>query len=87
MKWDGDKLLRIFVGYDSEEKVAYSACCQSILNHASIPVSFIPTGLQNVPSNFKRPRGEKFHRVCHNTVFSAPFFRILRVTVFLLTVT
>ena len=59
MKWDGNQLLRVFVGYDSAEKIAYSTCCQSILNHASIPVSFIPIGIKNAPANFKRGRGEK----------------------------
>jgi hypothetical protein len=34
--------LRIFIGYDSKETVAYHVLCHSILRHASGPVAFIP---------------------------------------------
>jgi lipopolysaccharide biosynthesis glycosyltransferase len=34
--------IRIFVGYDAREAVAYHVCCQSILEKASIPVAFLP---------------------------------------------
>jgi lipopolysaccharide biosynthesis glycosyltransferase len=34
--------LRIFIGYDSREPIAYHVLCHSILRHASGPVSFIP---------------------------------------------
>jgi hypothetical protein len=34
--------LRIFVGYDERESIAYHVLCHSILSRASIPVAFIP---------------------------------------------
>jgi len=34
--------VRVFVGYDSREAVAYHAFCQSVIERASIPVSFHP---------------------------------------------
>ncbi len=34
--------LRIFIGYDPREAAAYHVCCQSIIEHATIPVSFQP---------------------------------------------
>ena len=34
--------LRIFIGYDTREPVAYHVLCHSILRHASGPVSFTP---------------------------------------------
>lgn len=34
--------LRIFVGFDSREAVAYHVFCQSVIERASIPVSFHP---------------------------------------------
>lgn len=35
-------MIRIFVGYDPREPVAYHAFCSSVLRHASQPVSFHP---------------------------------------------
>lgn len=34
--------LKIFVGWDSREDIAYQVCRQSILDHASVPVEIIP---------------------------------------------
>lgn len=36
------ELIRIFVGFDPREAIAYHVCCQSILESASMPVAFIP---------------------------------------------
>lgn len=54
-----DQPLKIYIGYDSAEPVAYHVCCQSILENTSHPVSFFPIGLKNKPRSFNRPRGEK----------------------------
>lgn len=54
-----NKPLRIFIGFDSAEPIAYHVCCQSILEKASRPVSFTPVGLINVPDEYTRPRGER----------------------------
>ena len=35
-------MLNLYVGYDPRESVAYHVFCQSVLDHASVPVSFIP---------------------------------------------
>jgi hypothetical protein len=37
-----DDFLRLFVGYDEREAAAYHVFCQSVIEHSSIPVSFIP---------------------------------------------
>lgn len=34
--------LKVFVGWDSREDIAYQVCKQSILDHASVPVKVIP---------------------------------------------
>ena len=48
-----DKVLRIFVGFDGEvEPVAYHVFCQSVIEKASIPVSFTPLVL-NTLSGYK----------------------------------
>lgn len=41
------KPVRIFVGYDPREAIAYHTLCNSIIRHASIPVSFVPLALKN----------------------------------------
>ncbi len=35
-------MIPIFVGYDPREACVYHTFCQSVLEHASMPVSFIP---------------------------------------------
>lgn len=47
--------LNIFVGFDSSEIVAYHALCQSILDHASVPVRFTAINLANLKGVFTRP--------------------------------
>lgn len=39
-------MIRIFVGYDEREPVAYHACVSSIIRHCSEPVSITPLSLQ-----------------------------------------
>lgn len=34
--------VRLFVGFDQKEALAYHVFCQSVIDHASVPVSFIP---------------------------------------------
>jgi hypothetical protein len=50
-------VLRIFVGYDSKEPVAYHTLVHSILRHASIPVSVAPVKQSLLGSLYSRPRG------------------------------
>lgn len=35
-------MIRVFVGYDPREAAAYHVFCQSVIDHASMPVEFIP---------------------------------------------
>jgi lipopolysaccharide biosynthesis glycosyltransferase len=37
--------IKIFVGYDEREAIAYHVCCNSIIRHAKRPVSFTPLAL------------------------------------------
>lgn len=39
-------MIRLFVGFDQREAVAYHTFCQSVLDHASVPVYFIPLAKQ-----------------------------------------
>jgi len=35
-------LIRLVVGFDARETIAYHVFCQSVLENTSIPVSFLP---------------------------------------------
>jgi lipopolysaccharide biosynthesis glycosyltransferase len=39
------ELIPIFVGYDPREAIAYHTCVNSIIRHASCPVSIVPVAL------------------------------------------
>lgn len=47
-------MIKIFIGYDSREAVAYHVCAQSILRHSSQLISFIPLALNNLSSYVER---------------------------------
>ncbi|WP_310416949.1 glycosyltransferase [Mycoplana sp. BE70] len=51
-----DDLIRIFIGFDSKEIVAYHVLCQSIVEHSSAPVAFFPIVLNNLGGIFNRER-------------------------------
>jgi hypothetical protein len=40
--------VQIFVGYDPREAVAYHVCCNSIIRHATMPVSITPLALNTL---------------------------------------
>jgi hypothetical protein len=47
-------VLDVFIGYDSQEIVAYHVLCQSIVDQSSHPVRFTPINLASVKSIFQR---------------------------------
>lgn len=49
-------MLRIFLGYDSNETVAYHVLAHSILHRSSVPVSITPLKLSQLPLD--RPKAE-----------------------------
>ncbi len=49
-------MIRIFIGFDPRETVAYHVLTQSILSRASEPVAFTPIALQNIKSCFNREK-------------------------------
>jgi hypothetical protein len=42
-------MLRVFIGYDSNETVAYHVLAHSIMRHSSVPVSITPLVLSQLP--------------------------------------
>jgi lipopolysaccharide biosynthesis glycosyltransferase len=49
-------MIRIFIGFDPRETVAYHVLCQSILARSSEPVSFTPLVLSNLKKELWRER-------------------------------
>lgn len=47
-------MIRVFIGYDSNEVVAYHTLAHSILRHASVPVSVTPLKLSQLPMTRER---------------------------------
>jgi len=48
-------VIRVFIGYDTRETIAYHVLCQSILEHTSEPVSFTPVRFNHI----QRPREQQ----------------------------
>ncbi|MBP9742265.1 MAG: glycosyltransferase [Burkholderiales bacterium] len=48
--------IRIFIGYDSREPIAYHVCVQSILEVSSCPVNITPLKLSSLKQVFERER-------------------------------
>lgn len=65
------KSLRIFIGYDSKEIVAYNVLAHSINSRSSIPISISPISLKQLNSIYKRTRD-----ITHSTEFSLSRFLV-----------
>lgn len=50
--------IRIFIGYDDKEPIAYHVLSHSILKRASRPVSITPLNRDNLKKHYWRPRSE-----------------------------
>ena len=62
-------ILKIFIGYDSREKIAYHVLSQSIIDNSTIPVTITPINLKNIKQFYNRPKVKK-----HSTEFSISRF-------------
>lgn len=49
-------MIRLFIGYDPRESVVYHVCVNSIIRHASQPLSFTPLALSTLPRYAERHR-------------------------------
>ena len=64
-------MIRIFIGYDSAESVAYHTLCQSIIDHTSEPVSITPVKQSMLPM-YTRERDPKQSNEFSFTRFLTP---------------
>jgi len=51
-------MIRIFIGFDLRETVAFHVLAQSLMHHASSPISITPLNRRNLQSCFSRERGQ-----------------------------
>ena len=49
-------MIKVFIGYDEGEKIAFHVLSESIRKHTSQPVSFIPLDLHSLRNIFKREK-------------------------------
>ena len=67
------KLLKVFIGYDPVESVAWHAMAHSILVRSSIPVSIIPVNVANLKEIYTRERDPKQSNEFSFTRFLVPY--------------
>lgn len=66
-------MLRIFIGFDKKETVAYHVLSHSILSRATIPVSITQLNRQSLYGFHRRPRGQYDSTDFSITRFLVPF--------------
>jgi hypothetical protein len=67
------KLLKVFIGYDPVEAVAWHTMAHSILTRSSIPISIVPVNLKNLSHVYKRNRDPKQSNEFSFTRFLIPY--------------
>lgn len=65
--------LRVFVGWDSKEPTAFAVLADSILRHASLPVSIVPLRLDGLRRIYTRERGPTESTEFSLTRFLVPY--------------
>ncbi|QDC89731.1 glycosyltransferase [Candidatus Methylopumilus universalis] len=66
-----NEIIKIVVGFDQRESVAYHTFCQSVIENASIPVSFIPLAINNL-KNYKETHTDQSNDFIYSR-FLAPY--------------
>jgi hypothetical protein len=69
----GTTPLRIFIGWDSQEPIAFSVLADSILRRASVPVSITPLCLSSLRRLYTRERGPTESTEFSMTRFLVPY--------------
>jgi hypothetical protein len=67
-----DPLLRIFIGYDPVESVAWHTHAHSILERSSLPVALVPVNVANLRGIYRRERDPKQSNEFSFTRFLVP---------------
>ena len=67
-------VLRVFVGYDAVESVAWHTMVHSILSRSTSPISIVPINLANLRGIYRRPRDPKQSNEFSFSRFLVPYF-------------
>ena len=70
--------LNIYIGFDEVETVAFHTLSQSIIKHASSPISITPICSQHFKKFFNRPRDEKQSNAFSFSRFLVPYLNRYR---------
>ena len=65
--------IKIYIGYDQREAIAYHVCCQSILDNCSIPVEFVPLSLKQIQNVYAGGRRDGSNDFIYSR-FLVPYF-------------
>lgn len=68
-----ENVLRVFIGYDPVESVAWHTMAHSILARSSRPVAIVPVALENLKGIYKRERDPKQSNEFSFTRFLVPY--------------
>ncbi|WP_151671420.1 glycosyltransferase [Nitrincola schmidtii] len=68
-----DTILRVFIGYDPVENVAWHTMVQSIIDNSSIPIAIIPVNTRNLKGIYNRERDGKQSNEFSFTRFLVPY--------------
>jgi hypothetical protein len=68
-----NQILRVFIGYDSVETIAWHVMAHSILSRSSVPLALIPLKISNLKGIYTRPRDDKQSNEFSYTRFLVPF--------------
>lgn len=66
-------MIRLFLGFDKSQPVAFHVCAHSLLRRSSIPVSITPVRKESLERFFTRPRGPYDSTEFSITRFLVPF--------------
>lgn len=65
-------MIRMFVGYDAREAVAFHTFVQSVIEHSSAPVSFTPLALNTLTDHYVEQHGDGSNQFIYSR-FMVPF--------------
>lgn len=68
-----DELLKIFIGYDPVESVAWHTLAHSIYEHSTKPVAIVPINIRNFRDIYQRARDQKQSNEFSFTRFLVPY--------------
>lgn len=66
-------IIKVFIGFDPVESVAWHTMAHSIFRHSSKPVAIIPVNIRNLHSIYNRPRDPKQSNEFSFTRFLVPY--------------